>query len=138
MHLYFLGTAASILFHSMTKLRDCDIILEGTIKGLTMLETGSMEDCRITGQLHLDNAELTLGSYYRTTAYTIFSVQLTGSGQVRSKYASDEPCLVNTEIIGEGITVSLLDNWAGVTTAQLTDAEYLNNTLQFPCTVVTE
>lgn len=135
MNLFFVGTEASTLFYALTTLTGCDIELHGSVKGLKLLETGKMEDCRITGQLHLDDAELTLGSYNKTTAYNIFSVELTGSGQVLSKYTSNSICLVNTEQIAEEITVTLLDNWVGVTTSQLQDADYLLNTLYFPCAV---
>lgn len=135
MNLFFVGTEASTLFYALTTLTGSDLELHGSVKGLKLLETGSMENCRITGQLQLDDAELTLGSYNNTTAYNIFSVELTGSGQVLSKYTSNSICLVNTEQIAEEITVTLLDNWVPVTTAQLQDADYLLNTLYFPCAV---
>ena len=136
MHLYFVNTPSSTLFYSNTTISYCDIILSGSVKGLSILETGRMENCRITGKLQLDDAALTLGSYNRTTAYNIIAVEIIGSGQVLSKYASDTLCLVDTELIADGVTFTLLDNWVSVTTAQLQDANYLMNTLYFPCTEV--
>lgn len=133
MHLYFLNTPDSVVFYGNTTLSYCDIVLDGSVKGLSLLDYGRMENCRVTGQLQLNSGDLTLGSYNKYTAYNVIAVAVTGSGQVLSKYASDTLCLVDTELIADGITIALLDNWVGVTTAQLQDAEYLMNTLHFPC-----
>lgn len=136
MQLYFSNTETGVLFYSTTKLQYCDIVLHGNVSGLSLVENGTMENCRVTGSLRLKDATLNLGSYNKTTSYNIIALELTGSGQMNSKYESNQLCLVDTDLIAEGITVSLQNGWQSVTTAQLQDAEYLLYTVGFPCAVV--
>lgn len=124
----------TVLFNSSVTLKNCDIVMDGTVRGLSLMNSGKLQNSRITGNLRLNGGKLELGCAVNGAQHNVYALQVTGEGEVSVTNAAGLICIMDTQIIADTLTLSLNEtNWHGLTTAQMQDADYLMNTLNFPC-----
>lgn len=128
--------ASSVLFSGYWTLRYCDIILEGPVKGLSLMTVSTQRYCRVTGHIQLNGGTFQIAAGNLRANFDMVAVHVTGTGTVSAQYPSNTVCVVDTEIIDKSLTVSLANNYFGLTTAQMQDPAYLMETMGFPCVEV--
>lgn len=132
--LYFAdGCSAEDVFFG-AKLNRCCIRLDGFWNGTSIAAVGELKNCYITGSMTLRRTLwLTDDS---VNAASVICLALTGSGSVENNDETD--CsVVETSRFAETVTPQIRGSgWHCVTSAQLRNAQYMAETIGFPCTIV--
>jgi hypothetical protein len=132
-HFHFLHTASGSLFRRYWFLSNCNLELHGNIGDLVMFDMGNMSNCSLSGELELRDSTLSLKG---GSKYNAVTAKIGGTGTLSATDAASKACILDKELVADTVTQTITGtNWYALTTAQMQDADYLMNTVGFPCVV---
>ncbi len=134
-NLHCLSDAANGILFGNYHLSYCNIHLGGSMMGCTLVLSGSLSNCCLTGAITLEGGYLHLsnGLNAGVDRYNVVTLSVSGTGTVTSTSVSGA-CIANADLITGSIVNNVTGaNWHALTTSQMQDADYLLNVVGFPC-----
>ncbi|MBE6850275.1 MAG: hypothetical protein E7504_00825 [Ruminococcus sp.] len=120
---------------SCSMMLHCNIRLTGKLSG--SISEGNeyvwMRNCSVTGSVELNGGILELG----TSPYDeniMIALQCRGTGSIRTINSAASACIIDRDLIDDPILTDIsTDNWYTLSTEQMQNADYLIQTVGFPC-----
>ncbi len=137
MRLHFLHTSGGILFYKRWRISNCTMYFSGTAEEMDIATASTIQNCSICGELDTNYTNVSFSNTGGSFNFVMIALRMKGGGTFYATKSTENANIVDVSLFSDNINVQITGKkWYKLTTEQMQNADYLMNTIGFPCVQV--